>query len=240
MGSCIFCNLTITLGYSGRTEPGGRRRLRQAGGPSQAAHVRRQQAAQGIALASSMTRCDPAGRISPLTQRKVVGRFHHSVPRALARRFVILRPRLGGGSQTRRASDAGSLLLGVLRYFLRPGQARLRARRASARWRPRSLESSRRRGSNRPADAEPGFIRQGVHRWRRSSSVRHGRRASSRLSNRGRAGWSFAARACRLSRPRVQSPGGVGFGLRAGAFLELPFPLRRRRRCLRRSVPPVY
>ena len=133
-------------------------------------------------------------------------------------------PRLGGGSKTRRASDAGSLLLGVLRYFLRPGQARLRARRASARWRPRSLESSRRRGSNRPADAEPGFIRQGVHRWRRSSSVRHGRRASARLSNRGRAGWSFAARACRLSRPRVQSPGGVGFGLRAGAYSSIALP----------------
>ena len=154
-------------------------------------------------------------------------------------------PRLGGGSKTRRASDAGSLLPGVLRHFLRPGQARLRARLASARWRPRSLESSRRRGSNRPADAEPGFIRQGVHRWRRSSSVRHGRRASARLRNRGRAGWSLAARACRLSRPRVRSPGwrriqaesegGTSIALPAQASTQLCAP-ERSSRVLRMSL----
>ena len=134
-------------------------------------------------------------------------------------------PRLEGGSKTRRASGAGSLLPGVLRHFLRPGQARLRARLASARWRPRSLESSRRRGSNHPVDAEPRVVRQGTHRWRRSSSVRRGRRASDRPEMPGPVRVELRSAGGSTEPSRDSSAGWAKkFGLRAGACSRIAYP----------------
>ena len=155
-------------------------------------------------------------------------------------------PRLGGGSKTRRASGAGSLLPGVLRYFLRPGQARLRARLASARWRPRSLESSRRRGSNHPVDAEPRVVRQGTHRWRRSSSVRRGRRASDwpEIPGAGQGGASQRGRLDRVE-PRLLRWMGEGVRTESGGVSRIAFPAqapaqicapKRSSRVLRKSL----
>ena len=85
MGLCIFCiyNNIVVDSLGGPC-------LRQAGEPSHAAHVRRQQAAQGIALASSMTRATSLVAYS-VDRGRVAGRLSSFRPSALARRFVILR-----------------------------------------------------------------------------------------------------------------------------------------------------
>ena len=89
-----------------------------------------------LSLTSSMGQADPILTISLLLSLVVI--WTHST---LTYPSSELHVKHGGPHP----STAGSLLPGVLRYVLRPDQARLRARLTSARWRPRSLESSRRR-----------------------------------------------------------------------------------------------